>query len=348
MRDDIPGEDDTEFQRELYRTKLAHQHEIALLRIRNKHELRALRVHHAHKAEIVRAVGWELRDILSLYSGGLLQLCTFLGPDHSAEPIASITHRTACMVERVIETYVTGSSGKADAAHGNEERDDEGGDEWGGDGGCMNCDDPDCEGFSYDPREDRDRWAPYPSDALNVFELRSGILHHPMLGDISGINALLRTLPNMAVCVEARSLPESLEDGPLQWLDPVAKEDLETWRPLAEYTIRDGRLVGRGGITTADAELARFQDCLLRVSTRPSSAPSDVTPRDTEGESAARDTESKGESDSADTDLDEDDLGTDQTSATEDLQALCAQPASSFTMSDEVRTKGFGGPPDRD
>jgi hypothetical protein len=166
MRDDIPGEGDTEFQRELYRTKLAHQHEIALLRTRNKHELRALRVRHAHEAEIVRAVGSELRDTLSLYSGGLLQLCTFLGPDHSAELIASITHRTACMVERAIETYVTGASGKADVAYEDEERDegdegDEGGDEWGGDGRCMNCDNPDCEGCSYDPRDQK---APFPSD----------------------------------------------------------------------------------------------------------------------------------------------------------------------------------------
>ena len=222
----------------------------------------------------------------------------------------------------------------------------------------MNCEDLDCEGCfarheECDPREDRDWWA-YPSDVLNVFELRSGTLHHPMLGDISGIDAILRTLPNMDVRVEARSLPRNPdEDGPLQWLDPVAQEDLETWRPLAEYAIRGGCLVGRGGVTTVDAELARLQDCLLRVSTRPSSAPSDITACDTEGESAARDTES--ESARADADTGADDTGADkdtldsgQTSAVEDLQALCAQSAQTFTTSDEVRAKGFGGPPDRD
>lgn len=351
MHDDIPDESDTEFQHEIHRKTLAYRHEIALVRIRNKHELRTLRVGHAHKAEIARTVGSELRETLSLYSDGILKFCAFLGPDSAAALASHITDRAALAAERIAGAYFAGPC-RAETCHAKPSAHDERDcDDCDGCDGCAPETDGErreCEEFQQDlasggwgdegPEDsdddkdgDGDENSQQANSGMNIFELRSGTLSHPVLGILTGVDDLIATLPDVNLHVEARSLPVSLdEDSLLRWLDPVAREDLETWRPLAEYAIRGGHLVSRDGVTTVDAELARFQDCLLRVSTRPSSAPRDVAVSPTGNDAPVP------ASENASPDANEDDLGNDQASAVEDLQALCAEPAPAST-SDEVR-----------
>ena len=292
MHDDIPGEGDTEFQHEVYRKAQAYRHEIALVRIKNKHELRSLRLGYAHKTEIARALGSELRDTLALYSDGLLKFCTFIGPDFTARLVGRITDRTSLAAERIADAYFAGpcctqacragadstdscapgtDSPYADNAYADNAYADgtcADNDQYEGeyeDGGDNNEDDGDDEDDDGDDEDGDDEAIDHTEGAHNIFELRSGILYNPVFGTISGIDSLLEALPDADIRLEAKSLP----GGYSEWLDPVAKEAMDTWYPLAEYAIRSGLLVGRGGVVRAEDELARFKDCLVRVSTRP-------------------------------------------------------------------------------